>query len=171
MKRPLFKKDLPVYERVSKLETVVQRLAVRSRKNTSAIITPYPISNAIIGDDVRGVILRYMFPCEGAITRGSVRLGKKPKSGVAVNLKVFNNNKSDARGFTVYTKTMSMEPSPKFEVSTGDCLEVSLTPLTEEDKVSELWVSFLWTPKVADTEIRQILIEDLEKVADDFVET
>jgi hypothetical protein len=170
MKRPLFVKTSPINDRVSKLETVVSRLAIRSRKTASAMITPYPISNAVFGDDVRGVILRYMFPCNGSITKGSIRLGKKPKNGITIDIKVFNDAKSDSRGFTVSTKRLSIEPSPKFETLTGDCLEVSLTPVTEEDKVTEVWISFLWTPDVAQTDIRQILIEDLEKNIDDFIE-
>jgi hypothetical protein len=45
----------------------------------------------------------------------------------------------------------------------GDCLEVSVTPTTDEDIVNELWLSILWTPSVRASEIKQFLVSELEK--------
>lgn len=171
MKAGLFRENLPLDKRIKRMETVVQRLALRSRKTATAIVAPYPISNAVVSGDnstLNGIILRYMFPCEGVITKGCIKLDKKPKHGAIVNAKVFNDRASESRGFTVERKTLFIEPG--IEVSQGDCLEVSLHPLTEEDIVKEVWVCFLWNPTIQSANLKYFLIEDLEKVLDDFVE-
>ena len=47
-------------KRLKQLEMVTQRLARRSKKTTSAILTPYPISNAVSGEVVKCVVLKYI---------------------------------------------------------------------------------------------------------------
>jgi len=171
MKAGLFKENLPLEERIKRVETVVQRLAMRSRKSTTAIVTPYPISNAVVSGDgstLKGVILRYMFPCGGMITKGCIKLDKKPKNGAVISVRIFNDKGSESRGFTIERKTLFVEPG--VEIVQGDCLEASIEPLTEEDIIKEVWVSFLWNPSVPSASIKNFLIEDLEKIQDDFIE-
>ena len=73
MKQPLFIKNTPIDEkRIDFIEQIVSRLTRRAKTTATAIVTPYPISNAVFGDDVRGAILRYMFPCEGVITKNCI---------------------------------------------------------------------------------------------------
>lgn len=169
MKRELFNKDLPIEDRVSRLESVVRKVAMRSKKVASAIITPYPISSSFYGDDVRGTILRYMFPCNGSVTKGMIKFGAKPKKGVAVDLKLSNRSRSDVRSFTISTAYALVEPSPRFEISAGDCLEISLSPSAEE-QITEVWIAMLWTPSVTNVDIHEVLIEELEKGLDDLSE-
>jgi hypothetical protein len=171
MNANLFREDLPLDKRIKRMETVVQRMVLRSRKTATAIVAPYPISNAVMsGDDstVKGTILRYMFPCKGMITRGCIKLGKKPKNGAIINAKVFGDYTSESKGFTIERKTLFIEPG--IEVLQGDCLEVSLEPLTEEDIIKEVWISFLWNPSIPSASLKHFLIEDLEKIQDDFIE-
>lgn len=146
-------------ERLAKLETITTRLMRRAHKKITGLITPYPISSAAFGDKVEGVILRYMFPCNGKITTGMIRLGAKPKKWVAVNLKLFNDINSAIRGFTTEKKLMSLNPN--LEVTSGDCLEIVLVP-SPEDTVTEVWVSFLWTPSMKTVEAKSFLITELE---------
>ncbi len=147
-----------IEEKINYLDKITKRLMRRSNKHSVAMITPYPISNAVFGDAVRGVILRYMFPCEGVISKGLIKLDRKPKEGVVIGIKIFNDSKSNASGFKLEKKSFSTEL--ELSVSSGDCLEVSLDPLTEN--ITEVWLSFLWKPLVKDVEIKSFLIEDLE---------
>ena len=162
MKHPIFKSNTPIdQERISRIELVVTRLARRARKKAVALVTPYPISNAVFGEDIKGTILRYMFPCEGTITKGLIDLGKKPKTGVSINVRISNDVHEDTKSYVITRRFLLTEP--RLAVDSGDRLEVSINPLTEEDKVTEAWVSFLWLPSVKDVEAKSFLIDELEE--------
>ena len=145
-------------KRVEDLEMITKRLMRRVSKRVAVLITPYPISNAVFGERVEGPILRYMFPCDGIITKGIVRLGVKPKSPIILNIKMFNDSKSASKGFTVDKRSLSIEPN--LPVVAGDCLEISLDPKVEV--VTEIWISFLWKPTVKDVEAKSYLMEEIE---------
>lgn len=170
MKQSLFKKNTSInQERIERIETIITRLVRRSRKVAKAIITPYPISNAIIGDNLigkslEGVILRYMFPCPGKITKGFIRLDKKPKDGVEIDVRIFNDVKSESKGFTIDRKTLAVDTN--LDVKPGDCLEVSLIPVGESE-VKEIWISMLWVPISGD--VQSFLIKELEKNIEEVV--
>lgn len=145
-------------KRVEDLEMITKRLMRRASKKTSAIITPYPISNAVFGEDVKGVILRYMFPCDGIISKGMFRLGSKPKKEVLGVAKIFNDETQQSKGFTITKKSLKADLG--IEVKSGDCLEVSISSV--EDILTEVWIAFLWKPTMADVEVKSFLIEELE---------
>ena len=145
-------------QRIKQLETVTKRLMRRATKKSVALVTPYPISNAVFGENVKGPVLRYMFPCDGVVTKGVVRLGSKPKTSVMLGIKMFNEIGSASRGFVLDKKFLSIQPN--LPVVAGDCLEISLDPGI--DIVTEIWISFLWKPGVKDVEAKSYLIEELE---------
>lgn len=153
-------------EKVDRLEMIVNRLLRRASKRSVALITPYPISSASFGDDIKGSILRYMFPCDGTITKGFVRLGEKPKEGVSIEVKMFNDEGSAVKGFTLDKRLLGIEPNLK--VKAGDCLDISV--ISGESPVKEIWVSFLWKPSISDIEAKSYLIADLEKAIEGFKE-
>ena len=160
MRQPLFKKHSDINEkRIAFIEKVVTRIARRSQSTAVAMITPYPISNAVFGEDVKGVILRYMFPCSGTITKGLVVLGKKPKKGVGIEVKITDSVHAEAKSYIISRRDLLMEP--KLEVDSGCKLEISIDSI--DDKVEEVWVSFLWKPSVKNIEKESFLIDDLEK--------
>ena len=130
----------------------------RSSKRSIALITPYPISNAVFGERVEGVILRYMFPCDGFVTKGFVRLGAKPKKSIMLGVKLFNDTGLAAKGFALEKKTFSINPD--LHVTAGDCMEITLD--SSEEVVTEIWVSFLWRPTVKDVEAKSYLNEEIE---------
>lgn len=146
-------------ERVKKLEVITTRLMRRAQKHIVGLITPYPISNSVVGDDIKGTILRYMFPCGGIITKGMINFVTKPKIWISVNIKLFNESKSIIKGFTIDKKIMTVEPA--IQVDAGDCLEVSIVP-AEGEIVREVWISLLWVPAVKDVEAKSFLISELE---------
>ena len=146
--------------RIKKLEKVTERLARRSRKVVTGLITPYPISNTVIGADIKGDVLKYMFPCPGVITKGVVRLGEKPKGLVSLEASLVSEVTSSARGFVIERMLTKMDIN--LEVIAGDCLTVSLTG-NSDHPVKEIWISFLWTPAVREVEAKSFLIEELEK--------
>jgi len=153
-------------EKIDRLEMIVNRLMRRASKRSVALITPYPISSASFGDDIKGSILRYMFPCDGIITKGFVRLGTKPKEGVSIEVKMSNDAGSVVKGFTLDKRLLGIDPDLK--VIAGDCLDISV--ISGTDPVKEIWVSFLWKPTVSDVEAKSYLIADLEKAIEEFTE-
>ena len=146
-------------DRIKKLEVTTKRLMLRARKHVVGLITPYPISNSVVGENVEGTILRYMFPCDGTITKGMVNLITKPKKWVSLNIKLFNETNSIIKGFNTDKKTLTVEPN--IPVKAGDCLEIALVP-SPEDVVKEVWIAFLWTPAMKDVTAKSFLISELE---------
>jgi hypothetical protein len=145
-------------KRIENLETIAKRLMRRAGKTTHALVTPYPISNAVFGEKISGPILRYMFPCEGTLIKGVVRLGIKPKNPIVLGVKLFNNLNSNAKGFVIDRRILTINPD--IPVNSGDCLEVSLE--VGEETVTEIWISLLWKPTVKDVEVKSFLNEELE---------
>jgi hypothetical protein len=147
-------------KRVASLETITKRLMRRANKHTIGLITPYPISNAIFGEDVKGVVLRYMFPCDGIISRGMVKLGTKPKNSPNLLVRLFNDTESNEKGFLIEKKFLIIEPN--VPIKAGDCLEVSITSASEIDPIKEVWVALLWKPTVNNLEAKSFLISEIE---------
>ncbi len=145
-------------ERIKKLEMVTNRLMRRANKTKSALITPYPISHAVSGDNITGTILKYMFPCDGEIVKGFVRVKTKPKNGSFIYLWISGKEQS-MQGYSIDKVLVTINPSIK--VIAGDCLEVSLDP--KEENITEIWVSLLWKPSISDVDVKSFLIEELEK--------
>ena len=166
MKRPIFKKGGAIDQaRIERIERVVSRLVYGSRDTTTAIITPFPISNAVVGEDVNGTVLRYIFPCKGKITRGHIKLDKKPRTGVAINVKVFNTLMSESKSAIVNKQVYTVKTD--LNVFPGDCLEVSVA---SSDVIKEVWVSMLWVPDRSVVDIESVMIEELDKIAEKFIE-
>lgn len=156
----LFQKDTPIDEkRISLIETVVSRLALKVHKRAHALITPFPISGAMFGDSVKGSILRYMFPCEGTIVKGAIRLGAKPKVGVKLVVDLLTQTGWSTRDFTIESQILVVEPN--VSVVAGDCLDISIDP-AESEIVTEIWVSFLWIPTTKDVEVKSFLISEIQ---------
>jgi len=161
MKQPLFIKNTPIDEkRIDFIEQIVSRLTRRAKTTATAIVTPYPISNAVFGDDVRGAILRYMFPCEGVITKGLICLGSKPKNAIQVSLGTSDDIHGVSASYNITGKHLLLNPD--IDVDSGDKLTVSVEPLSDEDKIEEVWASFLWVPSVKNVQIKKQLIDSLE---------
>ena len=170
MKQPLFISNIPIDEkRISFIERVVSQMARRSKKTTSAIITPYPISSCTIGEDVKGDILRYLFCAKGVLKKLLIVLGNKPSTGVSVDISISNDAGGSTKNYIVTKKTSIFEPA--IEVFSSDKLSVSISPIDpEKDKVTEVWVAFMWVPSIGEAEIKKCLIDSLEEEADDLSE-
>ena len=168
MGRPIFESNTPIdQKRISRIESVVVRLIRKTLGRSSGLITPYPISNAMIGDNIRGSILRYMFPCEGVINKGLIKLGKRSQNGIVSIVKISNDLSVGSKQFIINNKQLLIEP--EIEVHTGDCLDISIKPLMEDEKVTEVWISFLWTPNVKDITVKSFLLSELEESMDKAV--
>jgi hypothetical protein len=149
-------------ERVAQLELITKRLMRRSHKVASSMITPYPISSAIFSDKVEGVILRYMFPCEGKISKGAIDLGKKPKDDVKVTIDISGELGGTSKSFTVSKRRMIIEPD--IEVKTFDQLTISISYNFDkaENNLTEVWTSLLWVPSIKDVDVKSFLIDEIE---------
>ncbi len=146
---------------IKKIDKQIERLQRRSAKVATGLITPYPISHVMTGDDIQGAILKYMFPCDGVITKGIIKLGEKPKGLVSIETDLVSEITSSARGFVIERLITKIDVNLK--VAAGDCLTVSLKGNVDHP-VKEIWISFLWTPSMKDIEAKSFLIDELEAI-------
>lgn len=149
-------------DRIEKLEKISARLARRSVKVSTGLITPYPISVAKTGDNIQGDLLHYMFPCAGTIVKGAIRFDNKPKGSVVVGIKLFNNNTTYTDEFNVENKLTVVEPNLK--ILSFDCLDISIHA-DPEYPVTRVWISLLWIPHVKEVTAMSFLIDELDRVA------
>ena len=149
--------------RIKKLEVLVQRLIRKSTKKTvSAMVTPYPISNCIAGEEVSGTVLKYMFASRGVIGKGRIQFDRKLKSGVRITVLLENDEGGQSRSYIANRNVMLIEPD--LEVFSGDRLTVSVSPCDSEDGVlTEIWIAFIWTPHVGEATIKSFLIDEVLK--------
>lgn len=158
MRQPLFIKNTPIDEkRINFIELMVSRLMRRARKKHTALITPYPISNVVFGENVEGCILRYMFPCSGNITKAMLYLDKKPKEDIELFIDLIDNTGGMSKNYFITQKQTTIDT--KIPVISGTRLEISLNHI---DVITEAWISFLWVPSIKDIEAKSYLINDLE---------
>jgi len=163
MKQPIFKKDSPIDEkRISKIETVLLRLLRRSVKKITAMTTPYPISNCVVGEDVKGEILRYLFASRGVIFKGAVRIDKKLKAGARVTVTLAGDADESAHTYIMTGKTLLVKPDK--QVYSCDRLIVSIDPIDPEEKITEAWICLMWAPDVKEVKMRSFLIDELDKI-------
>jgi hypothetical protein len=146
-------------DRLDKIEMLLDRLVRKTKaQKMKALITPFPISNAVFGDDVRGSVLRYMFPCSGTILKGMIKLGTKPTNAVTIAISLLG----------VGTKSQSISITDRFSkfkdiipVEAGECLDIVIN--SGEGTVKEVWIAFLWVPSVNDIELKSFLVDELMK--------
>ena len=153
-------------DRINKLETMITRLTRRQVKKQQAVLTPYPISNCIQGEEVKGDIMKYMFPCAGIISKGAIYLDHKPKVGASIIITIENDRGRESKSFNINRRDLLTEPN--IEVLSWDRLTISFFAVDpNQDKFSEVWLSFLWIPKIADAKIKNFLIDELDNVPEE----
>lgn len=162
MRRPMIDPSLSNEEKIKKLSIIVERLGRRSKTTAKAMVTPYPISNCVVGEDVKGEILRYMFLDRGSIRKGRVYLDRRLKEGAAIVITLENDIGSSAKSYSITRQSMIFEPN--IEVFAGDRLTISIHPVDPEDKINEAWIGFKWIPSVEETVVHQVLIDELDKI-------
>lgn len=158
MKKP-FDETLPVEKRVKQLERVVSRLLRRQKKRASGIIAPYPISSCVSGD-IKGDILKYMFPSEGLIKYCVLYFKSKLKEDVQINMALANADGGEVK--TTVTKKQFISHEVDINTKKGDRLKVSILSEDDEPVENEVWISILWIPKVKDADVRSFLVDELE---------
>ena len=162
MRNLIFPKNVPIDEkRIAFIEKVVARLTRRSNKVAKAIITPCPISNCITGEDIKGDVLKYMFTSPGVIKKGGIFIHPKPKSGSAIVVTIENDLGGESRAYNVSRRNLLVEPNLK--ISAWDRLTISFHTVVPEEKVKEVWISLLWVPDVKDADVKNYLLEELDK--------
>ena len=149
-------------DRIKRLELITKRLARRERKHSIALITPFPISNAVFGDKVEGTVLRYMFPCEGTLTKGAIDFGKKPKSGISMKISLTGDIGGSSRTFVIDRKREVVDIDIPVTLFDRLTIDISYSFDKPEDNINEFWVSFLWVPTTSDIEIKRFLNKEIE---------
>jgi len=164
MKQPIFVANAPIDEkRIGFIERILSRLIRRSVKTTSAMLTPYPISNCVTGEDVNGAVLKYMFAARGTINKGIIKFDKKLKSGVRITVLLENDLGGESKTYIASGNQMLI--SPDLEVFSCDRLTVSVNPINPEDGVlGEVWIAFIWTSHVGEATVKSFLIDKLDEI-------
>lgn len=146
-------------------EEIIKKRLERKAKglHKKAMITPVPVSNIVIGNEVKGDILKYMFSCRGKITKAAIDLGKKPKFYVSINFRIDNETDGASKVVTIDRRRFIVDLN--LEVKDFDKLTAFISYISEkpEDSLTEVSISFLWVPTVKDIEVKSFLINDLEK--------
>lgn len=137
-------------DRLYNLEVVTERLSKKQSKQCiKGVITPYPISSACFGE-VSGRILSYMFPSNGMVTKGILKLvDKQPKALLTITLENLSK--------TVEITKLTSEIDCDLAVFAGDRLTVSIS---SDNPLSEVWIAFLWIPSLSEVEVKKVLLED-----------
>lgn len=149
-------------------DKILERLFRRSHKVAKAIVSPYPVSNQVSGENLSGEILHYMFCAEGTVTKGMIHLGKKPKEPISIELLLEDKTSGNSAFYSLEKQDTTI--GFELPVRAGTRLTISIEG-NGTDPVTEVWVSFLWIPTVKDAESKQFLISELEKVMEDDTDT
>lgn len=165
MKRPLFIKNTPIDEkRISFIEKVVQRLSLRTHKTTLGIIPPQVISECVSGEDVRGNVIKQML-FKGSLSKLIVAFKEKPKSLICIEVNCLNEDNGRTRTF--YTEKIKDILDINIDTIDGGMVTVSIHPTDDQYKITEVWLSMLWNAHVSNSIVKQHLIDNLEKEAEE----
>jgi len=153
-----------IEDKMKHLNVLLKRMYRKLQKTVTGIITPFPISG-YAKDPVDSVVLRYMFPASGKITVGGAYIENMPKEGIDIYTNIHRGD--SVLSSSIWTNKKYALINPDVEILAGDRLVVSVVP--KGGDVSGIWASFLWVPKVEDSEIKQFLIDDLERIGEENV--
>ena len=153
-----------IEDKMKHLNVLLKRMSKKLHKTVTGIITPFPISG-YIRDPVDNVVLRYMFPASGKVTVGGAYIEIMPKDGIDIYTNIHRGD--SVLSNSVWTNKKYVLINPDVGILAGDRLVISVVPKGGE--VSGIWISFLWVPEVKDSEIKQFLIEDLERIGEENV--
>lgn len=158
--------DKIIEPRIKKVEITLERLARRSRKKMTAILTPYPISNAVFGEKVDGPILRYFFPCEGRVTKGAIDFGKKPKVPVTLTVDLLTGLGGESKVFILDKRLTILTFNTEIKEFSKLTASISYENENPNQDITEVWIGFLWIPTMKDVEAKSFLFEELENDLD-----
>jgi len=161
--KKLFNKDEPMTrKRIDKLETVVQRLALRTHKVTTSILTPQLISSCVRIEEgnKKEVLKKLLF--KGKLNKFAVLLNAKPKRKTLIEARI----ESGIDGYTKILYLSGLKNIFDIELDTldGSILTVTIFP-DEGDTYDEVSTAIMWTPHVSNATIERHLLDNLEKEA------
>ena len=151
-------------KQMNHVDRILKSYSIRLHKTVTGIITPFPISN-YSETSADGVVLRYMFPAYGKVTIGGMFVEDMPKHGVNVVATIYRGQAVDSKTF--FSKRQSIIINPDIKVSAGDRMLIKVETVSSEESVSGIWIAFLWTPEVKDSVVKELEINDLEKIGEE----
>ncbi len=153
-------------EQMKSVDVILKQMSGKLQKTVVGIITPFPISG-YTDVPVNSVVLRYMFPADGKVTIGFAFVENMPECGVDIYINLHRGDAVDS--VSIFTKKQTITVEPDIEVFAGDRLVVSMK-VKGQGEVTGIWISFLWVPKIKDAEVKQFLIDDLERISEENAE-
>jgi len=149
-----------IEKQMNHVDRILKSYSRRLHKTVTGVITPFPISN-YSETPIDDVVLRYMFSANGKITIGGMFIDSMPKNGINIQTIIHRGDAEISK--TTFSKRQSVIMNPDTDVEVGDRMVIKVIPVNKEESVSGIWIAFLWTPAVKDSEIRPFLINALEK--------
>lgn len=146
------------------VDTILRRFSRRLHKTVVGVVPPCPISN-YVQSPVDGVVLKYMFPTDGEITFAALYIENMPKSGVDVFVVV--HFEETYKGDVLFAKGQLIPINIDMDVIAESRLTLTVKANKDEEQVSGIWVSVLWTPGVKDSMIKQFLIDELDGIGEE----
>jgi hypothetical protein len=146
-----------------KLAAVQRRFEKRARNAVvGSYISPFPVSEVckIVPEDT--VVLRYMFPGSGSISKACIYIGCEMEKGTQVEITasvVTIMGASNSVSLTTRKNFTMIEIG--LPVNVGDRLVVSVK---SDTNISDVWTSFLWLPAVNNVGLKQFLKSELESL-------
>lgn len=152
-------------DRLEKLESIVNRIVRRVRSTTSTIVTPHLIS-VHKGEKIYGILMsRILF--KGKITKALICFDKKPTNTICVEVKILSNEEGFTKSYYIDTIRASVDLS--LDTIDGSIISVSIKETNGEEDISQVWLSILWQPSLSNTEIKNYLIDSLDKASEEFL--
>ncbi len=147
-----------------KSDAAIKRLKRRMGvAKVSSYITPFPVSNFIPSIPPDGVIMRYMFPGAGTISNSIMYAEGELKKGAEIRAEIKSiTDVVVGAGMTIRKNFGQLGLDQ--QVNAGDRLIISLT---SEVEITNIWVAFLWLPKVKETEVMSFLQAELAQLTEE----
>ena len=114
---------------------------LKTYKKTKLI---YPPNNISSFQAKGGIVLRYLFGIDGALHKGYIFIEDMPKNGIVITVQVQGVGGGMNRSIEINKQEIDIQE--RLEVKRGDRLEVFVEAKNEDEIVSNIWTSFLFTP-------------------------
>jgi hypothetical protein len=151
-------KELPLDKRVEAISKILPRLAIRAKKTTTGLVSPQTVMVHKEGEDIQGPIFKGML-FKGSLTKAIIIFSERPKSPINIEVKILNGDAGESKVF--YASKAKSMIDLGIDTEDGSAISISIHPVKEDYKVTEVWLSMLWTPSVSNTEAKQYLIDEL----------
>lgn len=145
------------------INKTLQHFSRRLHRTVLTISPPYPILHYVDQPGPDGVVYRFVAPVPGVITKGCVVIDRVPENcNVNIFATVIEGGDQTTVAFPIKAgKPLLMEPN--FKVSAGSRISLSVKC---DEEIGGIWVGFAYQIDRAESESKNVLIDELEKLTE-----